>query len=184
MTAIDGARFDDLMSELDRSIEALLAPVERDPAVWQHTLPGKWCVGQHCEHVALALEMMPPLFADSARRQAEGTLPPPPVRWLLQALFIAMVVKGGKMPRGGPAHPATFPAEQPPLPQVAGRLRAAPGQYRAPASGLDPVALDQLWIRNPIMTKFSWHYSLPEAVRVQAVHVRHHATQVLEATRS
>ena len=184
MTTIDGAHFDELAADLDHSIEALLAPIERDPAVWQRALPGKWSVGQHCEHMALALEMMPPLFADSARRLAEGALPPPPVRWPLQALFIAMVVKGGKIPRGGPAHPATFPAAQPSLPQVLSRLRAAPDQYRTPASGLDPVTLDRLWIRNPIMTKFSWHYSLPEAVRVQAVHIRHHGTQVLEATRS
>ena len=184
MTAIDGAHFGELVLDLEQSIEVLLAPVDGDATLWQRALPGKWSVGQHCEHVALALEMMPPLFADSARRLAAGTLPPPPVRWPLQALFIAMVVKGGKIPRGGPAHSATFPAAQPSLPQIVSRLRAAPGLYRTPTSGLDPVALDHLWIRNPIMTKFSWHYSLPEAVRVQAVHVRHHATQVLEATRS
>ena len=48
---------------------------------------------------------------------------------------------------------------------------------------MDSAARDQLWIRNPFMTRMRWHYSLPEAVRIQAVHVRHHATQIDELAR-
>ena len=59
-------------------------------------------------------------------------------------------------------------------------MREAVGRFRALGAGLDPAARDRLWIRNPNMPTMRWHYSLPESVRIQAVHVRHHGTQIAE----
>ena len=79
---------------------------------------------------------------------------------------------------------ATFPSDAPQPADVARRLREAVGRFRALGAGLDPESRDRLWIRNPNAPRMRWHYSLPEAVRIQAVHVRHHAAQIAELTQS
>ena len=88
------------------------------------------------------------------------------------------------MPRGGKAVPATVPSDAPAHADVARRMREAAGRYRALGARLDPGARDRLWIRNPNMLSMRWHYSLPEAARIHAVHVRHHAVQIAELTPS
>lgn len=184
MTSIDGAHFSELIAELEGSIEALIRPLERQPSLWLRARPGKWSVSQHCEHLALCLELMPPLFMEHARSLAQGALPPRPRRGLFESMFVALVIKRGMMPRGGPAISPTLPSSLPELPRTVARLRGATELYRHPALGLDAAALDRLWIRNPFVPRLSWHYSLPEAIRIQTVHVRHHAAQVLQTTRS
>ena len=180
MPAVDGAHFDELMTDLDRSVEQLIATVGRNPSVWGSGRPGKWTCGQHAEHVSKAMELMLPLFDENRRRLEAGSLGPMPRRGLLEQLFHAVVVRPGWMPRGGPAIPPTFPSDAPNPADVARRLREAVGRFRALGGGLEPAARDRLWIRNPNAPQFRWHYSLPEAARIHAVHVRHHGAQIAE----
>ena len=183
MAAVDGTHFDELVADLARSVDELTARLERDPALWNRGRPGKWTAGQHAEHLAEALELMIALFEDSAIRAAGGELPPAPVRGPLQALFFALVVRPGWMPRGGAAIERTHPSDAPVRDEVLRRLRQAPEHFRRLGAGRDAAERDRLWIRNPFMTRMHWHYSPPEAVRIQAVHVRHHAAQIDELTR-
>ncbi len=184
MASVNGVHFDELMTDLDRSVEQLIAIVGRDPAAWGRGRPGKWTAGQHAEHVAKAAELMLPLFEENRRRLAAGELPPMPRRGMLERLFHAVIVRPGWMPRGGPAVRPTFPSDAPNPGDIARRLREAVGRFRALGLGLDPESRDRLWIRNPNAPTMRWHYSLPEAVRIQAVHVRHHAAQIAELTQS
>jgi hypothetical protein len=180
MAAIDGAHFDALVNDLDRSVEQLLATVGRDPSVWSRGRPGKWTAGQHAEHVTKALELHLSSFEENRRRMDVGDLGRQPRHGLLEELFHAVIVRPGWMPRGGPAVPPTFPSDLPNPADVSRRMREAVGRFRALGAGLDPAARDRLWIRNPNMPTMRWHYSLPESVRIQAVHVRHHGTQIAE----
>ena len=103
MAAVNGRHFDELVADLARAVDELTARLERDPALWNRGRPGKWTAGQHSEHVAESLELMIALFEDSAIRMAAGELSEAPVRGPLQALFLAVVVRRGWMPRGGSA---------------------------------------------------------------------------------
>ena len=180
---IDGAHYDAIVTDLDHSVDAMIALLERDSALWTRRRPGKWTAGQHADHVAKALALMLPPIADSARRMAAGQLPKRPWRGPLQSLFFALVVTPGRIPRGGPAIPPTFPADAPVLAEVTRALREHAARYREAGAGLDSAARGRLWIPNPFMTWLRWQYSLPEAVHIQAVHVRHHATQIEELAR-
>ena len=183
MATVDGAHFDELVADLARSIEEPIATLERDPTLWNLGRPEKWTAGQHAEHVAMALELMLTLFDDSAHRMGGEQLPRAPGRGPLQSLFIAVVVRRGWMPRGGAAIAPTVPGGAPVRGEVVRRLRAGLGRFRALGLGLDAAARDRLWIRNPFMARIRWHYSLPEAVRIQAVHARHHAGLIDELAR-
>lgn len=183
MAAVNGTHFDELVADLARAVDELTARLERDPALWNRGRPVKWTAGQHAEHLAEALELMIALFEDSAIRMAAGELSDAPVRGPLQALFFAVIVRPGWMPRGGAAIEKTLPSDAPVRDEVLRRLRQAPGRYQALGEGLEATERDRLWIRNPFMTRMHWHYSLPEAVRIQAVHVRHHAAQIDELAR-
>lgn len=84
----------------------------------------------------------------------------------------------GWMPRGGRTVPAAFPGQHPEREPVRTRASAAVAKHRAIAAPLTPTERERLWIANMFMPR--WHYTLPELVRVHAVHVRHHARQVAE----
>src|SRR5437867_451792 len=64
---IDGAHYGELLDDLSRSVDELVAMVERNPELWTRARPGKWTGGQHAEHVAKALEVCLPPFADRLR---------------------------------------------------------------------------------------------------------------------
>lgn len=180
MTAIDGAHFDALADDLERAIARLVGLIERRPEAWTHARHGKWTAGQHAEHVANALDLMYAPFVENKRKLEAGELGPKPRRGVLEWIFVASFVRPGWLPRGGQAAPASFPSAAPAAAEVVRRLQANPARYRALGASLDPAARDRLWIRNPFMLWMRWHYRLPEAVRMQAVHVLHHAAQIEE----
>lgn len=178
---LSGGNFEALCDDLDRALAALGALVERDAGAWTRGAPGRWTAGGHVEHVALSMEH--PLAAlDAARhRLAAGTLPPPPRRGMLQWLFVRLVVEGGRMPRGART---TAPFEPGPAPEraaVFARIARAAARHREIGAGLAPAERDRLWIANPFRP--SWRYTLPELVRMHAVHARHHAAIVVEIAR-
>jgi hypothetical protein len=176
---IDGAHYNELIEDLVRAVGELTAILDR-PGAWERSKPGKWSGGQHAEHLALAMEVTLEAFADRLRERGDGTLPPVPGRGPLQSLFFRTIVRPGRIPRGGTAIEPTRPAALPERAVIEGRLRDDAERYRSMARGLDAAALDRLWIRNPFMTMLRWHYTLPEMVRMHAVHVRHHAAQIHE----
>ena len=53
-------------------------------------------------------------------------------------------------------------------------LRRDAGRLRSLGERLTAAERDCLWIWNPDFVT-TWHYRLPEAVRIHAVHARHHA---------
>lgn len=113
-----------------------------------------------------------------AARLRAGQLPARPRRGLLQALFVRVVVVGGWMPRGGRASEQVHPSAAPEPGAVAERIALAAARHRTLAAGLTADQRDRLWIPNPFLPR--WHYTLPESLRVHAVHARHHARQVEE----
>jgi len=183
---VDGAHWGELLAGLERACGALDAAIARADGAWDRARPGHWTCGQHAEHVVRTMELFPPPFDVAAAALRAGTLAPPPARKVLERLFLAVVVRRGFMPRGGPAAPATFPGDAPQPDDVRRRLQAGVAWFAATAAGLDAAALDRLWVLNPIMqtnpnaARLGWHYTLPEAARIQSVHVRHHLKQMDE----
>jgi hypothetical protein len=121
-------------------------------------------------HSAGALEERAPMLR-------AGTLLPRPRRGPLQSLWIGLVVKIGWLPRGGRAPRSFLPADAP----IRRRPSTRPSSGRAPprvCAALSAADRDRLWIRNPILPR--WQYTLPEVIRVHAVHARHHARLVRE----
>jgi DinB family protein len=174
----DGAHFDSLIADLDAALRELFTWFERDPALWTRGRPGKWTAGQHADHVAISLTECTDAMERSARDLRAGTLSPPPRRWLLQHLWVGLVVGRGTMPRGIRT-PKRFEATaQPDRVATLARLRREADRLRALGAGLSAAQLDRFWAPNPFRPQ--WRYTLPEIVRVNAVHVRHHARQVAE----
>ncbi len=178
--ALDGEHWSELAGDLDRAATEITMLIAVNPPRWTRGRPGKWTVGQHAEHVAIAMELPLPRFEESLERLHAGTLPPVPWRGPLQALFVGHVVRRGRMPRGGPARKESFPGPAPDRDDVIARIAAAASRYRALGRGLDAPSLDRLWVRNPFMKLMRWHYTLPEMTRMHAVHIRHHARQIAE----
>jgi len=166
---LDGAAYAALVADLDRACGDLDAAIERAPGAWDRARPGHWTFGGHADHVVRTMELFPPPFDTAAAALRAGTLAPPPARKALERLFVAVVVRGGFMPRGGPAAPTTFPGDTPEPGDVRRRLRAAAAWWAAAGAGLDAATIDRLWILNPIMrasprgARLGWHYTLPEA---------------------
>lgn len=169
---IDGSHFDALTAELDSALRDLVAAADRDPGLWGRGKPGKWTAGQHVEHVALCMAAMADGFEARGRLPA-GEWPARPGRGLLESLWIAIVVKGGKLPRGGKTRAAFEPGALPDRATTIGSLRRESDRIRALGAGHAAEDRDRLWIANPFMAR--WHYTLPETARVNAVHARHHA---------
>ena len=93
-------------------------------------------------------------------------------------MWVALVAKRGVLPRGIRT-PRRFEAG--PDPERAATLdreRREVERHRAMGRRLTAVERDRLWIRNPFMRR--WHYTFPEMIRVQAVHVRHHQRLIAE----
>jgi hypothetical protein len=178
---IDGRNLEALAKDLEAAREELLPLTRGEPDVWTRSRRGKWTGGRHLEHVALLLERCTADFESALQQWRQGTLPARPGRGPLEAMFIAMVVERGMMPRGG-APSWGMPSPTPEPAAVARRLRSGVERLLVVGRGLDPESRDTLWIWNP-MISFRWHYRYPEMVRVQAVHFRHHAAQVRELAR-
>ena len=177
VAAIDGEHFDELMAELDASVHDVLAAVDREPALWFRSLPGKWTAGQHVSHLGMTLEASATSFQERLPLLKRGQLEPCPRRGLLQSMWIFLVVRRGKLPRGGrtptPFEPGSDPDREPTL----SALQSGVERHRAIGHELTPDERDRLWIPNPFHHR--WHYSLAEMVRVHAVHVRHHTKSIV-----
>ena len=175
---IDGARFDTLLADLDRALSELSALIERDPPLWSRGKPGRWTAGQHVEHLTLCMAETADRLEQRLPALRAGTLEPPQRRGLLQRTWVGLVVGRGWLPRGGKT-PQRFEAStQPDRAATLARIRREVGRHRAPGAGLTPAERDRLWTPNPFLP--AWYYTLPEVVRMTAVHVRHHSKQIAE----
>ena len=175
---LTGGDFTPLCADLDAALGELASAAERAPDLWTRGRPGKWTAGQHVAHVGVSMTVMADAFEVAEPALRAGSLPPPPPRGFLQSLFVRFVVEQGHMPMGGKAVTASLPPDRPERDATLGALRRDAGRLRALGERLSPAECHRLWISNPFRT--SWHYRLPESVRVHAVHARHHAKMIGE----
>ncbi|HEY2953967.1 MAG TPA: DUF1569 domain-containing protein [Candidatus Eisenbacteria bacterium] len=176
--AVDGEHFDALMEALDGAAAELIAAFERDAARWTKGRPGKWTAGQHTAHVAITLAVTADAFEERLPQVLAGTLGPPPRRGPLQWLWVSLVVGRATLPRGLRTPRRFEPGQGPERAATLERVRRELERHRAVGRPLTPAQRDRLWIRSPFVSR--WHYRLPEIIRVQAVHVRHHLRQIEE----
>lgn len=173
---VDGAHLPQLLDDLDAALADLLAPVEAHPAIWNDGRPGKWSAGQVIEHVGIALHVFVDRFERIEHWSRQGRMERMPWRDPVQWLFIRLVVRGGRMPSGARSAKVLEPAELPNRTAVLARFAEDRARTLALGLRLSSDDLDRLWIHNPIIP--SWHYTFPEAVRIQAIHARHHTRQI------
>ena len=157
---------------------ALLVGRARAPQLWSRAKPGKWTAGQHVDHVAVTMGLSADALEEREPMLRAGTLRARPRRGLLQSLWIQLVVKSGKIPRGGRAPEKFLPAASPEPEATLEKIRRLFERHRAVGAALSADDRDRLWIRNPFLPR--WQYTLPEVIRVHAVHARHHARSVRE----
>jgi hypothetical protein len=172
---IGGAVYPELIADLQRALGELTAPTEGDPARWTAGQPGKWTAGQHTEHVIVVMERTAADFAAAERTLHAGGLGPPPGRGPLQRLWVSLLFRGW-MPRGIPTSPFAHPGDHPERAAVVARGERALAAHAEIGARLPHEGRDRLWIPNPFRP--AWRYTLPEMVRVHAVHARHHAKQI------
>ena len=181
-TPLDDAHLPDLLGDLDLSVSDLLHLVD-DPAVWIKGPAGKWNVGQHVEHVARSMAMTADAFERAGDALLRGTMEKRPWRDPLQWVFVRMIT-ASRFPRGArspsASHPQTSPERARALHDVVENAR----RHRIIADRLTPEQRAAIWIWNPFVPKFRWHYTLPEMLRVHASHNRHHALMATEAIAS
>lgn len=174
-----GSNLAALTEDVREAVARFLDLATGDPARWTRGQSGKWSVGQHADHVAIALGLTADALEESERRLRNGVLARRPLRDPLQALFVSIAVGAGKFPRGARTPRHTEPTSHPDRDEVMSRIARDLGRHVALGERLSVPELDRLWIRNPFLE--SWHYTYPEVLRMQAVHFRHHARSVEEA---
>lgn len=166
------------MDDLDAALLELTGSVERDPTQWTRRRPRKWTAGQHVEHVAITLAATADALEHAEQALRDGGIGSPPRRGLLQAAWVGLVAGRGTLPRGGRTPGSFEPAPAPDRAATLARVRRETDRHRSLGERLSVDQRDRVWIRNPFLLR--WHYTFPEMIRVQAVHVRHHARQILE----
>ena len=169
-----GEKFPTLCADLVEAMGELTSAVEREASLWARGRPGKWTAGQQIAHVGVMVTRMAEPFEAAEPALRAGTLPVVPRRGLLQTIFMKVVVEHGFMPSGARAGAASFPPDRPELAVTLAALRRDAGRLRSLGERLGAAERDQLWIWNPDFVT-TWAYRLPEAVRIHAVHARHHA---------
>lgn len=173
------ATLEALADDLDAAVRELTAALGAAPDAWGRGRPGKWTAGQHVAHVGISLRRSADDFEAAEGALRAGALGPAPAsRGPLQRLFLWLVAERGVMPRGARTAAWAEPAAAPERAAALAALELQAGRHRALAARLDEAARARLWIENPFRP--GWHYRLPEMMRVQAVHARHHAKQVAE----
>ena len=188
---VDGEHFDALLADLDTALGELLAAAGGaaggggaggggggTPELWVRAKPGKWTAGQHVDHVGVTLGLSAAAFDERMPVFRSGALPERPRRGFLQSLWIWLVVKRGKLPRGGRAPKMFQPSDSPDRAATLEKIRRLVDAHRAMGAEMSPADRDRLWIANPFLPQ--WQYTLPEVIRVHAVHARHHARLVRE----
>ncbi|HEY3215527.1 MAG TPA: DinB family protein [Candidatus Eisenbacteria bacterium] len=166
------------MNDLDAALLELTGPVEQDPMLWTRGRPRKWTAGQHVEHVAITLAATADALEQAEQALRDGGIASPPRRGPLQAMWVGLVAVRGTLPRGGRTPGPFEPTPAPDRAATLAYLRRETDRHRSLGERLSVGQRDRLWIPNPFLLR--WHYTFPEMVRVQAVHVRHHACQILE----
>lgn len=175
MVAMDGAHADELLASLD----AALAELERaaDPR-WERGIPGKWTAGEHVAHIAATMTEAIEMFDKAGSLHRAGFLPRRPSRGPMQWLWVHLVIAPGRLPRGGKTAARFVPANHPSREPTLRALHDAAARHRTLTQSLSAPERDQLWIPNPFLPR--WSYTLPEILRVHAVHARHHAKLIDE----
>jgi hypothetical protein len=168
-----------LLDDLDAAIAELVAPYHRDAAAWSRGPRGKWTAGQHVEHVAIMLGFGAEALERGADRMRRGELGRRPWRDPIQAWWVRTVT-GPRFPRGGRAIRATTPSAGPVPRATLAALDQGAARHRTLVQTLAPEERAKLWIWNPIVPWLRWHYTLPEMIRVQTTHARHHARLAAE----
>jgi hypothetical protein len=168
-----------LLDDLESVVREFCENARRDPAAWTRGPRGKWTVGQHADHIANVLDITATRFERAAELLRAGTLRPVPWRDPIQALFVSRLARD-PFPRGARAASIARPAAAPDIVVVPERVAKGLRRHRALTRTLRPDELARLWIRNPFIP-LRWHYTLPETVRIHAVHARHHHRLVNEA---
>jgi hypothetical protein len=178
VAAIDGEHFEELMADLDAAILGVTEAVDREPTLWTRGLPGKWTAGQHVSHLAITLDATAVPFEQRVPTLKRGEFPPCPRRGFLQTMWVFLVVRRGKMPRGGKTPPPFEAGVAPDRDATLRALRDGLERHRRIGADLTPEERDRLWIPNPFHAR--WHYTFSEILRVHAVHARHHTKLIAE----
>ena len=167
-----------LLDDLGAANAELKAVALQAPVLWNRAPAGRWSIGQHVEHVGLMLGITAERLEAAAAQLRAGTLGRRPWRDPLQAWFVALVT-GRRFPRGGRSIPAGIPGARMDRDAAYARLDDGLRRHREVAAALSRDQQARLWFPNPFI-RLRWHYTLPEILRVQANHGRHHARLVAE----
>jgi len=175
MVAMDGAHAEELLADLDSASAELEQAADRG---WDRGIEGKWTAGEHVAHIAATMAEAAEIFEKATSLQRAGFLPRRPPRGPMQWLWVHLVIAPGRLPRGGKTAARFVPATHPEREHTLRALHAATDRHRGLTLGLIAPERDRLWIPNPFLPR--WHYTLPEMLRVHAVHARHHAKLIAE----
>ena len=176
MVAMDGAHAEVLLEDLDRALAELEAGAPADR--WARGLPGKWTAGGHVAHIVATMAEGAAGFEARAGLLRSGNLPRRPHRGPVQWLWVHLVIAPGRLPRGGKTAPRFVPEALPDREATLTGLHREAARHRTLVRDLTLVERERLWIPNPFLPR--WYYTLPEILRVHAVHARHHAKLIAE----
>jgi hypothetical protein len=165
------------MTELETEIADNRAAVEEfvatarglDAAAWGAPRgEGAWSPAQIAEHLAIVYEYSRKVVRGDAGKGAPRLLRP-----LLRWLVVDRTLKAGRFTRKGRA-PAIFQpsASAKPAPEVLARLTAAVAGFEADIRSGHPAA------RHTVAHPFFGTMKTCDCVRLQAIHARHHRSQL------
>jgi hypothetical protein len=182
MANVDGTHCPELLTDLEAAVTELRDRLERTPELWERARGRKWTAGQHADHVANVLGGFAGLLERAEHALRAGTLPAAPRRGLLQRAFVGFMTGDWKFPRGGRSPEQVVARPDPERQATLARLAGEVARYRPLVARLAPGERERVWIKNPFLPRF--HYALPEALRVQAKHTRHHRLLIEEIARA
>lgn len=182
MMRMRGANQAALVEDLRAAVEGFVELANGEPERWTKGPRNKWTVGQHAEHVAIALGITADALEENEKRLRDGTLRRRPLRGPLQMLWVVVAIGAGRFPRGGRAPRNLRPASHPDRRVTMSLIARDVERHVALGERLSIEERDRLWIPNPFLK--GWHYTYPEILRLHAVHFRHHAARVEEALES
>ena len=177
---LDAARLPALIDDLDAAAREARAAFASESAGWSRGPVGKWTAGQHLAHAAIMLDTGAGKFEEAERALAAGTLAAKPWRDPIQALVMHMLTRE-RFPRGGRAPAFGVPGPTGSREQTLAQLDQGAARLRALTQRLPAADAGRIWIWNPYAPQMRWHYTLPEMLRVQASHIRHHLRMAREA---
>jgi hypothetical protein len=178
VVAMDGAHAEELLADLDRAILELERDATREPGLWERGSPEKWTAGEHVAHIVATMAESVEGFEGRITSLRDGSLPRRPRRGPLQWLWVHLVIAPGRLPRGGKTAQRFVPTTRPERGTTLEALHRVTERHAGLTRSLSVADRERLWIPNPFLPR--WHYTLPEMLRVHAVHARHHAKLVAE----